>query len=103
LEELGEGFEWVHTVSTQGELRLSGTLAEYAHKARHGFRVSTVLCVAFNPDHCTYAGTKGGHVYKFEEDGVKALRKYDNVHQVRPSPIQPNRTTPPQAPCTLGV
>jgi hypothetical protein len=74
----------------QGELRLSGTAAEYAHKARHGFRVCTVLCVAFNPDHATYAGTKGGHVYKFEEDGVKALRKYDHVHQVRRHPATPN-------------
>lgn len=57
-------------------------MAEYSHRARRGFAVSTVLCIAFNPERCTYVGTKGGNVYKFEEDGVRAVKKYDSVHQV---------------------
>ncbi|KAK3267854.1 hypothetical protein CYMTET_23613 [Cymbomonas tetramitiformis] len=66
---------------TLEEGELFGTAAAYSHGARKGFAASTVLCLCFTPDGCTYAGTKGGCVYKYEEGGVKALKKYDGVHQ----------------------
>jgi hypothetical protein len=67
-----------------GGAALVGVPAEYAHKARLGFKESTVLCIAFNPEGATLVGTKGGDVYRFEEAGVRADKKWAAVHQVDP-------------------
>jgi WD40 repeat protein len=72
-----------HTLdlAAEGRPALIGIPAEYAHRARHGFKESTVLCICFNPEGAAFVGTKGGDVYKFKEEGTRAVKKFPVVHQ----------------------
>lgn len=54
--------------------------AQYAHGARKGFAQCTVLSLAFLPDGCTFGGTAKGDVYKYEEGGVRAVRRFPALH-----------------------
>ena len=54
--------------------------AQYAHGARKGFAQCSVLSLAFLPDGSTFGGTAKGDVYKYEEGGVRAVRKFPALH-----------------------
>ena len=46
-----------------------------------------MLSLAFLPDGCTFGGTAKGDVYKYEEGGVRAVRKFKAVHRARPDMV----------------
>jgi len=60
--------------------QLRCTPAVYSHGARKGYAVSSVLSLTFLPDGSTFGGTVKGDVYKYEEGGVRAVRKFTGVH-----------------------
>ena len=59
---------------------LHARAAQYSHGARKGFAQCSVLSLAFLPDGCTFGGTANGDVYKYEEGGVRAVRKFPALH-----------------------
>ena len=56
------------------------TPAVYAHGARKGYAQCSVLSLAFLPDGSTFGGTAKGDVYKYEEGGSRAVRKFGHLH-----------------------
>lgn len=60
--------------------QLRCTPAVYSHGARKGYAACSVLSLTFLPDGSTFGGTVKGDVYKYEEGGVRAVRKFTGVH-----------------------
>ena len=56
------------------------TPAVYSHGARKGYAQCSVLSLAFLPDGSTFGGTAKGDVYKYEEGGSRAVRKFGHLH-----------------------
>jgi WD40 repeat protein len=60
--------------------QLRCTPAVYSHGARKGYAACSVLSLTFLPDGSTFGGTVKGDVYKYEEGGARAVRKFTGVH-----------------------
>ena len=60
--------------------QLRCTPAVYSHGARKGYAACSVISLTFLPDGSTFGGTVKGDVYKYEEGGVRAVRKFTGVH-----------------------
>ena len=56
------------------------TPAAYAHGARKGYAQASILSLTFLPDGSTFGGTLKGDVYKYEEGGARAVRKFAHLH-----------------------
>ena len=56
------------------------TPAVYSHGARKGYAQCSVLSLAFLPDGSAFGGTAKGDVYKYEEGGSRAVRKFSHLH-----------------------
>lgn len=56
------------------------TPASYAHGARKGYAQASILSLTFLPDGSTFGGTLKGDVYKYEEGGARAVRKFAHLH-----------------------
>ena len=62
------------------------TPAAYAHGARKGYAQASILSLTFLPDGSTFGGTLKGDVYKYEEGGARAVRKFAPAPRPDPRP-----------------